>query len=710
MQTTVDDQNKFFQTAVSECLKQGHLGEAESLCSAFIQKNPKSPEGYFQQSLVTMQKSEWQQTLSLLKKAIQLTPKIAIYHSNTGTALFMLKQYPEATAALEKALSLDPDHINTLNNLGVVYSLQHKNAKAEKLLKHSLELSPNQADTWLNLCSAVQELDFREDDVVGFAQKAVELRPRSPVPYTYLSKALLRQGNPQAALEAIKIALLLDDQNADLHYRKGVCYLELEQIPEAIQALQRALELNPQHGETYHALAEFLYKIEDFPAAEEACRCAFQLPNASIWTQALLAKILFVTGQYQEAQQHYDAQLKAFYALHNIKPVTEKTIVTPVQTVESWSTQTDQLNKVVLPEKIWHSAVPHFYGVIPEWVDYSAVTLPPVYIAEVANAVILPGHEVILVDQEKTALYDRLVIMQDWHSLREDDTIALISNDHILIDICPKAPKKIKTGIFLMTDAWYNYAHWVSEQLPRFLLLEQMPEYDGLPILINEGLYPQQLESIQLITGGRYPVLELDRKKRYEVERLICPSFLGIQHKRRYRPNESATTADGPFHPEAIHFLRDRLLPQCRPQVGGKRRLLISRKQQLKVGQRRLLNQHELEALFLAHGFESVYPETLSFLEQIELFSQAEMIVGPGGAAMMNMIFAPAGAKILMFTKDHPQVNFHYFTNIAQIIGQPIAYVVGEAVKTFGVLGFETDFSVDIKAAEKALHEFFEIP
>lgn len=709
MQTIVDDQVKNFQTTVAEYLKQGRLEDAEALCRAFVQTHPKNAEGYFQQSLVAMQKSDWQQTLNLLKKAIQFNPKIASYHSNTGTALFMLKHYPEATAALEKALVLDPDHINTLNNLGVIYSLQFKSAKAEELLKRSLEIDPNQADAWLNLCSAVQELDFREDDVVSYAKKAVELRPRSSQPYTYLGKALLRQGNPQAALEAIKIALLLDGQNPDIHYRIGVCYLEMEQIPEAIQAFQQALELNPQHGETYHALAEFLYKIEDFPAAEEACRCAFDLPNSSIGTQALLAKILFVSGQYQEAQQHYQAQRQAFNTLHKIKPDTEKTIVAPVAAIDAWSNHTGQANTVLLQERIWHSEAPCFYGITPANIDYQPVTLPCVYVAEVSNAVILPGHEVILVDDEKIALYDRLVKMKDWHCLREDATLALISNDHVLLDVAPKAPKKIKEGITLMTEAWFNYAHWVSEQLPRFLLLEQFPEYDGLPILVNDGLYPQQLESLQLITGGRYPIQVLDRKKRYEVERLICPSILSMYNKRRYRPEEGATTADGAFHPEAIHFLRERLLPQCRTQGPAKRRIWISRKQQLKVGQRRLLNEHEIETLFLEHGFEAVYPESLSFLEQIELFSQAEMIVGPGGSALMNIVFAPAGAKTLILTKNHPQVNFHYFTNIAQIIGQSIAYVCGESVKNMGVLGFETDFQVDINAVKQALREFFEL-
>lgn len=695
---------------IANLLKQGRLDEAEVSCVQLINDSPGNAEAYFQLSLVCMQRKAWQRTLDLLETATGLNPNVAIYHANRGASLFMLKQYQQAVDALTRALILDPDHINALNNLGVVYSLQGKNVEAEKLLKHSLKLDPKQPEAWLNLCSAVQELDFREEDVVGYARQAVSLQPRNPTPYMYLGKALLRQGAPLAALEAMKTAALLDSRNADIHYRIGVCQLELEQIPEAILSFQHALAINPQHDETYLTLADFLYKIEDFSAAEEAARQALALTtNHKITAQRLLAKILFTVGKYDEAKEHHQNQQAAFNALHRLTPANDKAIVAPVQSIDAWSTRLDQPMRVVLPERDWHSEEPLFYGSHPQGVVYTPVTIPRVYVAEIPDAVILPGHEVILVEHEKIALYDRLVLMKDWHSLREDETVPLISNDHILVDAKPKAKKKIKQGIFLMSEAWYNYAHWLSEQLPRVFLLEQIPEYMGIPILVNEGLYPQQLEALKMTTQGRYPIKILDRGKRHEVERLIYPSILSAYNKRRYRPDERATPADGAFHPEAIHFLRNRLLPQCRNDSGARKRLWISRGQQLKVGQRRMLNEPELESLFLEHGFEVAIPEAMSFAEQVELFSQAEMIVGPGGSALMNMVFAPVGAKILILTKNHPQVNFHYFTNIAQIIGQSIAYVCGESVKNMGVLGYETDFLVDIKEAKHALRDFFRL-
>ena len=72
---------------------------------------------------------------------------------------------------------------------------------------------------------------------------------------------------------------------------------------------------------------------------------------------------------------------------------------------------------------------------------------------------------------------------------------------------------------------------------------------------------------------------------------------------------------------------------------------------------------------------------------------------------MMNIVFAPPGTRTLVFTKNHPQVNFHYFTNIGQIVGHEVAHVCGEHLQNFGVHGFETDFMVSVETARHAMQE-----
>jgi capsular polysaccharide biosynthesis protein len=48
-----------------------------------------------------------------------------------------------------------------------------------------------------------------------------------------------------------------------------------------------------------------------------------------------------------------------------------------------------------------------------------------------------------------------------------------------------------------------------------------------------------------------------------------------------------------------------------------------------------------------ALGFESVLTERLSVHEQVEMFSQASVLVAPHGAGLANMVFARPGLTVL---------------------------------------------------------------
>ncbi|MEC5388203.1 glycosyltransferase 61 family protein [Uliginosibacterium sp. H3] len=666
-------------------------------------------EHLYQESMALARQGKWQQALTPAQQAVALEPYNSAYHTQTGCAQFMLNDYPAATDSLVRAISLDANNISALNNLGYIYNLAACYKQAEPLLLRSVELDPNQMDPWLSLCYCAQNLDFREEEAVRYAMRAIELNPNNAIPYTYLSRSKLAQGDLPAALEAIQIAAHLEQGNPAYQYRAGMCLLQMERIAEAIDAFQAALALDPEHFDTLIALAGYFYKIEDFAAAEEACLLAEPRAPNKYPVRELLAKILFVTGRYDEAKQLFDDNRRAFFEMGKKDMPNSRTGWAPAQSIASWSENQALPLIPKFPEKVWQTEDVRVFGADPEGARAEPVTLPGAYVAEVENAVILPGHELILVDEERRALYDRLAFFKDFHALRPDEYVPLSSDTHVLFNAHELDEQPIEEGIFLLTEAMNNYAHWISEQLPRLHLIEDMPQYDGVPLLISKGLYKQQIEALQFIVGDRYPIRILDIKRSYTVNRLIYPSILTAYHKRQYRPDERATATDGALHPEAVHYLRERILPKINTSKTPKRRIWISRGKQLRKGQRRMLNEAELEALFVEKGFESIKPETMSFVEQVELFSEASMIAGPGGAAFMNMVFAPPGAKLLLLTKDHPQINFHYFTNIARMIGQEMAYVCGETVKNEGVQGFETDFFIDLDLVRDAMRQFLDI-
>lgn len=118
--------------------------------------------------------------------------------------------------------------------------------------------------------------------------------------------------------------------------------------------------------------------------------------------------------------------------------------------------------------------------------------------------------------------------------------------------------------------------------------------------------------------------------------------------------------AEGFMTPETnrgFAFLRDHAT-QWKP---GPEKLYVSRALS-GVGRRdyRLMdNELEVEAVMRARGFEIVYPEALTFQEQINVFHSARYIVGPSGSAMFNSAFAPRGARIVDIETYHNTVRQH---------------------------------------------------
>ena len=85
-----------------------------------------------------------------------------------------------------------------------------------------------------------------------------------------------------------------------------------------------------------------------------------------------------------------------------------------------------------------------------------------------------------------------------------------------------------------------------------------------------------------------------------------------------------------------------------RPARARGRRLLVSRHD---ATTRRVTNDQELAAALRASGFEIVAPGQLTFGEQVEIFSSAEFVVAPHGAALANLLFCTPGTRVLEFPR-----------------------------------------------------------
>jgi capsular polysaccharide biosynthesis protein len=103
-------------------------------------------------------------------------------------------------------------------------------------------------------------------------------------------------------------------------------------------------------------------------------------------------------------------------------------------------------------------------------------------------------------------------------------------------------------------------------------------------------------------------------------------------------------------------------------------RLFLSRRG---FSSRQLVNELELEKVLQDFGFTTIYPETMSFSEQVDAFQSAEIVVGSCSSALTNAIFCNAGARIVAMINDCLDFNFRGYASFIESGGAEIMFVRG---------------------------------
>lgn len=227
-------------------------------------------------------------------------------------------------------------------------------------------------------------------------------------------------------------------------------------------------------------------------------------------------------------------------------------------------------------------------------------------------------------------------------------------------------------GTFLsLSSLWSDgYAHWLLDVLPKLDLLSAVNDGE-VPILVDGQPTRWQLESLAMYGVGAHRLVP--------VSNLVSPQWT-------YVAGPIGTPAN--CHPHAATYLRS-ILSTGVP----KRRLYVSRR---RAARRRVLNENDLLPLLDRYEFEVVETEFMSFREQVELFSSAEVVLAPHGAALANIVFSPPGCSILeLMPSSYPQLSYW---SLSRLVG--LSY---DVVPCSEANPSTQDFHVEVRKLEAAL-------
>lgn len=236
---------------------------------------------------------------------------------------------------------------------------------------------------------------------------------------------------------------------------------------------------------------------------------------------------------------------------------------------------------------------------------------------------------------------------------------------------------KIARACSLVNPWNNNYCMWLSESLARLEGLD-----DGaLPIIIPANPARYQTESLALMGCAPERLVEWNGT-RLRVGTLVVSSF-----RREYRGAYHCRVALG-----GLRWVREKMLAglarSAAPGEPLSPRVFISRRAALA---RRIANEDEALATLAPLGFRAYALETMSFADQVRLFSQAEIIVGPHGAGMMNVAFS-THVKVVELFGAFLQPSF---SELARGLGFPYGFLECPAPRG-DIRGWDADLVVDV--------------
>lgn len=296
---------------------------------------------------------------------------------------------------------------------------------------------------------------------------------------------------------------------------------------------------------------------------------------------------------------------------------------------------------------------------------------PRAYICELLNANVT-GDANLVISRDGFFLNDELVEFPSADFGTKSPYIHFRNDRHVIMTSKKFGYKKISQGILISCDHNRNYFHWLVEALPKLLFMENVSSYRDYPLLIPAGLHPNLYAALEKMNIHNHPVIHLREGDTYQVANLVYPSPLS-RVLDRYG-GDMAFDQDIVLSHQWIHAASKRLRGL---ELNGEkpwRKLFLTRRS----GIREVANLLEIEQALLEKGFEVIDLNGFSFDAQIALFRQASFVVAPTGAALTNMLFCQPGVKVVVFMSDHANTNFYMWTQLANIMGLDLQFILGK--------------------------------
>ena len=323
------------------------------------------------------------------------------------------------------------------------------------------------------------------------------------------------------------------------------------------------------------------------------------------------------------------------------------------------------------------------------------------YIAEIQECIVLGGTRVIVSKDGKFLHDENSTFIDHFDAEIKDDLIKYKKNLFYIKVRSRGFLTKVDNGINLMNRYNVNYFHFVTETVPKIILINENFRDKKIPFIFENDLHKNIREIITNLNIYNRPIIYLERHELYFFKKLIVCSDLSLIVDNYYGGNsKNKTYINKLFLKKFVELFRTKYSYSNE----SKHKYFVSRN----GSYRNILNIKQVTNLLEQNRFEIINPLDLNISQQISVFSKSSLIITSSGAHITNIIWMNKGANVIILISNHPAHQQKMWMQLADVSGVNIHFIIGKTRKVsafFNKYGVHADYEVDPKLILAKLKE-----
>ena len=302
--------------------------------------------------------------------------------------------------------------------------------------------------------------------------------------------------------------------------------------------------------------------------------------------------------------------------------------------------------------------------------------------------------------KDKNILHHDLFDQNQNYSLEEKQGRCLFFSFKKILWNSGNTTRKLNEAISLLDSTSFNYAHWITEILPKIYLLKKYFKNKKFVLLIDKNLHKNLYDSINiLLKNTKFKLLYVQKDESIYIKKLHIISPVG--YSNHSPKNTKKNHSHGIFHQKIIKEMTTYLSKNEKLNKNKNyKKIYLSRE----GNNRNIIEDQKLNKFLKNLGYKKLVCENYKILTQIQFFKNARIVVASGGAALANLIFSQNKIKVIVITSFKKYGEGLYY--LPALLGRnniDITYFFGK--KKYGFL-VHSDISIDLTKFKKSFYKF----